>query len=281
MAKVSSLVTAAYWGRDGPVILLADPASPGNLVRVPLTGSFEWRIGADRKCVGRILDGIHVPCPDQAPVTQWSQCPRCSPLASPECVFEPKCKIDPSTCTCPFGPIPHVVYVAFHGPLAKIGMTQERRVERRLCEQGADAWFVVARAPDRATARDTERRISRLYKIPEYRAHREVLPQLARPVDWARIERRALDLQGRLAPRFPVEREVHQLSSYPLEQPVGGVPRRRYAVGHHAGTWLGAKGPHLIYRSRPSPETLEVGIGPALVALKLGDLAGRTLELHE
>ncbi len=280
MATLDRLVVASYWGRHGPVILAADPDAHGALMALPVAGRFDWTLGTERTCVGRIEDGIHLPCPDHAPVTQWSQCGRCSPLVSPECVFEPKCKIDPSTCTCPFGPIPHVVYAAFHGSLPKIGMTQERRVERRLHEQGADAWFIVARCPDRATARETERRISRLYRVPEYRAHREVLPQLARPVDWTRIERRADDLRRRLRPRFEADDDLHRITGYPIEQPLPLPPRRRYAVGRHAGTWLGAKGPHLIYRARQGPDTLEVGVGPPLVALKLSDLAGRRIRIE-
>ncbi len=275
MATLDRLIVAAYWGWNGPVLLAADADAPGALLPLPISGPFDWTLGAERTCVGRIENGIHLPCPDDTAVTQWAQCGRCSPLASPECVFEPKCKLDPSKCTCPFGPIPHVVYAAFHGSLPKIGMTQQRRVERRLLEQGADAWFIAAYCPDRASARETERRISRLYRIPEYRAHREVLPQLARPVDWQRIERRADELRRRLEGRFDVDGELHRLTDYPLEQPLSGVPRRRYAVGRHTGTWLGAKGPHLIYRARQGADTLDIGMGPPLVALKLSDLAGR------
>jgi hypothetical protein len=244
----------------------------------PLSGEFRFRAEPVRRCVGNVEDGRHVPCPTAEPVSAHRQCAPCSGLEDPECVFEPKCRSDPAACTCvaSFKGVPHAVYLAFHGTLPKVGMTQAWRIEKRLREQGADAWFKVQDCPDRGTARQVETQISFLYGYPEYRNHRETLPQLARPVPWEAIERRADECRLRLESAFPVERVLHRITDHPLVQPVPGVPRRVPTEGLHAGAWLGAKGTHLLYREALRPGRLVVG-EPPVAALKRSDLVGRRL----
>ena len=269
------------WDRPGPR-LIAVPAEGGALESVPLEGGFAFTAGRTKTCVGDVgEDGVHQPCRTAEPVWRHRQCRRCSGLDDPECVFEPRCRDNPAACHCvtTFKGVPHVVYLAFHGTLPKVGLTTATRVEGRLREQGADAWMVVQPCPDRGTARQHEMAVSYLYGYPEHRSHRETLPQLARPVPWDAIEKRAADARLRLQERYPVERSLHRIDDYPIRQPVGGVPRRVPVEGFHEGTWIGAKGGNLVYREAPSPKRLDLDGGP-LAALKRSDLVGRIVELR-
>ena len=266
---------------DRPALrLVAVPAGGGPVETIPLAGAFALRAGPVKTCVGTFDDQwAHVPCPTAEPVWRHRQCRPCSGLDDPECVFEPRCRADPPSCTCvtSFKGVPHLVYLAFHGTLPKVGLTQERRVGNRLREQGADAWFAVQACPDRGTARQLEMAISYLYGYPEHRSHRETLPQLARPVPWAAIEARAAEARLRLEGSYDVERALHRIEDHAIAQPVGGVPRRVPTEGLHAGTWVGAKGTHLVYREAPREGRLHIGSAP-LAALKRSDLVGRKVE---
>lgn len=236
-----------------------------------LAAEFDWTVSAERVCVGSWDDDGHKPCPRRESVGDDAVCRACSGLEHPQCIFEPLCQSDPAACSCPFGPVPHVVYAAFFGTLAKVGMTQRRRVETRLREQGADAWFTIQAVPSRAEARLLERQVSMLFRIPEYRTHREVLPQLARPVPWEKIDARAAELRLRLESRYDVERSVHRVDSR-LAQPLPAVPHRVMPEGRHVGRWLGAKGNHLFYASATRRGHLAPG---AVHALPRNALLGR------
>lgn len=266
--------------RPAPRLLVA-PAGGGPLHSLPLSGAFDLDVGRVRTCVGTFdAAGGHQPCPTAEPVSRHRQCGPCSGLDDPECVFEPRCRSDPAACTCvtTFKGVPHVVYLAFFGTLPKVGITQAWRIEGRLREQGADAWFAVQACPDRGTARQVESQVSFLYGYPEHRNHLETLRQLARPVPWDVVERRADECRSRLEGAFDVERVLHRILDHPLPQPVEGIPRRVPTAGRHAGTWLGAKGTHLVYREVPRAHQLHVGKAP-LAALKRSDLVGRAIVL--
>ncbi|MES2154940.1 MAG: DUF2797 domain-containing protein [bacterium] len=258
---------------DGVPFLLAVPSGGGPPSRVALEGAFAWRVSGPRTCVGRWDAGHHVPCPGQTAVGAEACCLPCSGLETPDCVFEPRCASDPASCHCPFGPVPHAVYVAFYGPLAKVGLTQEWRVPLRLREQGADAYFVASRQPDRAAARAAERALSFLYGVPEFRTPREILPQMARPVDWDLVAARAEAMRARLAERGAAPGPVVRVEDHLVSQPLPGAPRRVQPFGRHAGTWLGLKGQNLFYAA---PGRLDVG-RQAVAAIKLRDLLGRTV----
>jgi hypothetical protein len=266
---------------DRPTLrLVAVPVGGGPVESIPLDGAFSFRAGPVRSCVGTFGEGwAHIPCPTSEPVWRHRQCAPCSGLDDPECIFEPRCRAEPSSCSCvtSFKDVPHLVYLAFHGTLPKVGLTQERRVGNRLREQGADAWFAVQACPDRGTARQLEMAISYLYGYPEHRSHRETLPQLARPVPWAVIESRAADARLRLEGSYDVERVLHRIEDHAIAQPVGGVPRRVPTEGLHAGRWVGAKGTHLVYREAPREGRLHIGAAP-LAAIKRSDLVGRKIE---
>jgi hypothetical protein len=246
---------------------------------VSLTGPMSLRFRGPRQCTGSWEGGRRVPCPTDAVVGDQSQCGPCSGLEHPECVFEPICQGDASKCHCvtSFAGVEHVVYCAFHGTLAKIGMTQARRVRARLREQGADLYFVVARGLDRGAARNLERSLGMLYGIPEFRTHRETLPQLSRPVPWDIVERRALELQDRMRARHDVEPELVRIEDHPVEQPLPAAPRRVALHGLHEGTWLGGKGNNLFYAEAARRGTLDVG-QVRVSAIKRADVVGHLLE---
>lgn len=246
---------------------------------LPLRGSLSLRVGGARTCIGKWENGRRVPCPTQALVGDDAQCLPCGGLEHPECVFEPLCQGDASACLCAntFRGVEHLVYCAFYGTLPKVGMTQARRVDARLREQGADLYFVVGRGLDRAAARQLERSISFLYRIPEFRSHREVLPQLARPVPWDLVERRARETQERLEARHDVEEPLHRITDYPVQQPLPGRPRRVAPHGLHAGKWLGGKGNHIFYAEAPRAGQLDLGLA-SVAAVKRTDLVGYFLQ---
>lgn len=265
-------------GEDGGVpMLVATLVGGGPPVPLALAGDFAWRLSGNRTCVGRWRAGRHEACPGATPVASDFACLPCSGLEVPECVFEPQCASNPASCRCSFGPVPHVVYAAFYGPLPKVGMTQAWRLGTRLREQGADAYFVAAQVPDRATARNVERSIAFLYGIPEFRMPRELLPQMARPVAWDVVAARAETLRERLAQRFPSPGPTVRIMDHPVVQPLPSVPHRVQPFGRHEGTWLGAKGQNLFYLERGR---LAVG-GRPVAALKLRDLMGQTITMDD
>lgn len=285
-------------GPDGLRLVAADDAGSGRgaPAHIPLRPGepFAWRVTGPRTCVGRWepdpespdAPWRHVACPTQAPVGSDFVCVPCSGLERPQCVFEPQCALDPAGCRCAaFRGVPHLVYLAFHGTLPKVGMTQAWRVRQRLREQGADAWFAIqahpigepTRALDRAAARAIERQVAFLYGIPEWRAYHETLPQLARPVAWDAIATKAEQWRERLATRYEPETVVHRIEDHPVVQPVPAVPVRLAPEGTHRGTWLGAKGNHVFFVRRQAG-LLSVG-EPAVGALKRSELLGRRLDL--
>lgn len=169
---------------------------------------------------------------------------------------------------------PHVVYIAFHGTLPKVGMTSENRLMDRLREQGADAGFVVARTADRAAARATEQAVAFRHRIPEWRTHKEILPQWTRPVPHDRIASRADDLRRRLAPTYDAG-PLQVIDDHPLPV-LPARPHRVVAPGLHVGTIIGAKGNHLVYEPQKDPRRLAVGHA-RIAALPLRDLEGRSI----
>ncbi|MEK6984796.1 MAG: DUF2797 domain-containing protein [Candidatus Thermoplasmatota archaeon] len=268
-----SLHLVGYSERGGPHLVATGAEG---VVDLPIAGPFAWRASAVRWCTGRWSDAGHVACPTMEVVGDEGQCLPCSGLEHPECVFEPLCQNNPASCLCvgTFKGVEHVVYLAFHGILPKVGMTQARRVERRLREQGADAYFVVQGGLDRPGARLLERSIRLLHKVPEHRNHHETLPQLARPVAWPTILERAAAWRIRLAEHEPGL--LATIEDYPVAQPLPARPRRVTSWGLHAGTWLGAKGSHLFYQE--APRAGKLAVGPSIAALKMRDLVGRRIE---
>lgn len=237
----------------------------------PLEGSFSWDIGAETTCIG-----TDKPCPTMAPTSQWSQCRQCDELEFPDCIFEPRCKSNPASCACPFGVVPHLVYIAMYGTLPKVGMTQERRELKRLTEQGADGYFVLKRFQNRAEARLFEQKISFMTDIPEFRSHKATLPLVHKPQNWPKIEAAAKEQRKRFTEFDPEPFQRIECPIQPLPAPVDRV----HTTGHHAGTWLGAKGKYLFYEAKKKGGMLDVGV-PKVVALSRGSLEGRFISVAE
>lgn len=273
-------VLDSHWDGPRPRLLATDG---DRLVELRPEGTFRWTVGQARTCVGRFHDGGHRPCPDERPVGGDTVCARCAP-AWAECVFEPRAHADGDDC--PLCRRDHVVYVALYGGLPKVGLTQRWRLPARLREQGADAGFVLAgtdgdgAALDRRGARDVEQRVTFLHGIPQWRRHRETLPQLTRPLDWGLLETRARQLMDDLSNRWPVERALVRVEDVPLPVPLPSVPQRRPVAGEHGGRWVGAKGTHWFYVPDAAPGRLDVGFSP-VAALKRSDLVGRWLTVDD
>lgn len=270
-------VLDSHWDGPRPRLLAADG---DRTVELRPEGAFRWRVGAQRTCVGRFEDGAHVPCPDRHPVGGLAACAACAPEWA-ACVFEPRAHADDD---CPLCRRDHVVYVALYGGLPKVGLTQRRRLATRLREQGADAGFVLAGTDkagdplDRAAARDVEQRVTFLHGIPQWRRHRETLPQLTRPLDWDLIQDRARRWMDDLCDRWPVERDLVRVDDVPLPLPLPSAPQRRPVVGEHGGRWVGAKGTHWFYVPDHASGRLDVGFSP-VAAVQRSDLVGRWVEV--
>jgi hypothetical protein len=273
----SSLHLVGYSERDGPHLL---GLGPDGARRIDLAGDFRWTASRVRWCVGSWTEAGHVPCPTGAVVGDGGQCLPCSGLEHPDCIFEPLCANAPESCGCAqFRGQEHVVYIAFHGLLPKVGMTMAWRVARRLREQGADAYFVVRGGMDRPGARLLEKQVSLLHDVPEHRNHHEILPQLARAVPWDAVRERAEAWRARLSAEHRPG-PFTTIVDHPVAQPLPSRPRRVVAWGTHAGTWLGAKGNDLFYREAPRPGRLELG-APPVAAVKRTDLLGRRVTLAD
>jgi hypothetical protein len=220
---------------------------------------FSFSVGKKRICVGQFTkEGAYKPCPDHAIVDKVSQCPKCSResfLPDQECVFNPKCDgVDPkcgaAESAIEFCRREHVLYVAFYNTRMKIGMSSTRRVEKRLIEQGADAFAILGKARNRLEVRKLENEMSSRLGIPQALKQNDLLGNLVRKVDEDAIRERYQKLLydtadiSQLAPE-----EVRWLDGYPIELPLESVPRLQESFGKHKGRLVGVKGKWAIYES--------------------------------
>ncbi|MBS3782368.1 MAG: DUF2797 domain-containing protein [Candidatus Thermoplasmatota archaeon] len=122
------------------------------------TEEIDFNVSQEKVCVGSFEDG-YTPCPEKRNVDRFRQCSECAPEDIPklECIFDPQDCVD---CEGGFCEKLHVVYLAFHGTLSKIGMTSKDRLRERLIEQGADAYALLSTVEDRKKAREEEKRLS-------------------------------------------------------------------------------------------------------------------------
>lgn len=253
-----------YWEDFEPKLLLFD-IEDGQLKNLELD-DLNISVSRKRNCVGSFLeDGGYVRCPRNAPVDRFSQCPECGESLIPvqECIFEPQC--DGDKCDSPLCKREHAVYIAFFGNKPKVGMTVKSRIRSRLIEQGADAYFIADTQPNRKSARDRERSIGASFGITERPSSKSVLESLKLPRKRMQVEEGynwlSKEFEKRLGARTgPLE----FLDSYPLEEPLGEVPKCVESHGVHVGEPVGVKGKYLIYR--------DCG---RLSALKLSDLPSR------
>ncbi|HEX7392448.1 MAG TPA: DUF2797 domain-containing protein [Thermoplasmata archaeon] len=229
----------------------------------------DFEVSRRKVCVGRWDDhGKHIPCPKQTPVDRFGQCPECSResfLPVQECVFEPLC--DGERCDSDFCRREHVLYIAFFDNKRKIGMSSTRRIERRLIEQGADAYSIIGKFASRLKARTAEKALSDKLRIPQAYRQEELLQNLSRPVDVRGIEGRFEALVMTLGEGFDPE-PLKWLDGYPIELPLKRIPKLRQSPGKHKGEYVGVKGKWVIYED------------DGLKALNLSDFPSRFLARH-
>jgi hypothetical protein len=220
-----------------------------------------------KTCIGYFDGEKYVACPKNAPVEKYAQCPDCSKevfLPFQDCVFEPQC--DGERCGIDFCKREHVLYIAFYDTRMKIGMSSTRRVERRLIEQGADAFAIIGKRPTRLKARTAEKEISARLGIPQALRYDSVLRNFARKVDSDGIVGRYEGLRITLGETYQMEPEpLRWLNKYPIELPLPRVPQLEDSCGKHKGRLVGLKGRWLIFESE------------GLKALNMSDFPARFL----
>jgi len=202
-----------------------------------------------RYCVGTFRGDGYAPCPHGTPVSGLSQCPICAAEFVPlqVCVFEPQC--DGSRCEGAFCGREHAVYLAFFRDKPKVGMTSAGRVRGRVIEQGADAYSEVARADNRLEARRLEKRLSKELDVTQLLRSRAIARSLAAPLDRGAIERKYDVLARELERLGHSPGPLNFLDGYPLDEPLGGIPRPCNTPGVHMGQVIGVKGRYLVYRN--------------------------------
>jgi hypothetical protein len=211
-----------------------------------------FSVSRKRTCIGQFLDdGTYVPCPKNAAVKKFAQCQECSEesfLPHQECVFEPRCEGD--ECDLEFCRREHVLYVAFYDTRMKIGMSSTRRVERRLIEQGADAFAILGKQPNRKKARELEKNVSARLGIPQGLRQDTLLRNFARKVDEEGIQGRYDGLKITMAEMYQLRPEPLQwVKNYPIELPLPTEPKLQDSFGKHKGKLVGIKGKWAIYES--------------------------------
>ncbi|MCJ2532308.1 MAG: DUF2797 domain-containing protein [Candidatus Thermoplasmatota archaeon] len=211
----------------------------------------DFVISDARECVGYFDGDSYTSCPNKASVTRFAQCADCageSFIPFQECVFEPKC--DGEICDMDFCRREHVLYLAFYDTKAKIGMSSTRRIERRLVEQGADAFAVVGAFPTRRRAREAEKQISSRLRIPQAFRQEVVLSGFSRAVDVTGIEGRFRGLASSIEAQFGLKvEELRWVDGYPIDLPLDRPPQLRDTAGRHRGKLVGMKGKWLVYDS--------------------------------
>ncbi|MGB2581386.1 MAG: DUF2797 domain-containing protein, partial [Thermoplasmata archaeon] len=207
-------------------------------------GQVDFVISDARECVGYFDGDSYTSCPNKTSVTRFAQCVDCageSFIPFQECVFEPKC--DGEICDMDFCRREHVLYLAFYDTKAKIGMSSTRRIERRLVEQGADAFAVVGAFPTRRRAREAEKQISSRLRIPQALRQEAVLNGFSRALDAAGIEERFHGLASSIESQFGLKVEgLRWVDAYPIDLPLDCPPQLRDTAGRHRGKLLGMKG---------------------------------------
>jgi len=230
-----------------------------------------FAVSKKKTCIGQFDDdGEHVPCPKSTPVSRFNQCQNCSKesfIPHQECIFNPEC--DGKRCLYGGGEIEfcqreHMLYLAFYNTDTKIGMSSSRRVEKRLVEQGADAFSIIGSFSSREEARKWETKISSEMEIPQSHRQESLLRSLVMPVDTDGIGSKLQELNHKLGAAYGMTPENLQLlDKYPIDLPLSQAPKLQESWGKHSGAFIGIKGRWLIYDS------------DGLKALNLSDLPAR------
>lgn len=200
-------------------------------------------------CVGTWHAGKYQPCPNNAKVSQGNICQDCASAFLPDlaCTFEPVC--DGEICGNRFCQQEHAVYLAFHGELAKVGMTTARRINQRMVEQGADAFSVLARVDGRSSARKLEGSLSEKLALRQRIREIESLFCMTGELPMERIEARYAEIVAHAENIGLRPGQLKVLDEYPLEEPLARMPKLTRIEGQHSGRVIGLKGKFLIYEN--------------------------------
>ncbi len=229
----------------------------------------DMTVSRSKTCVGYFDGDKHIQCPDGSSVTKFPQCESCSGesfIPFQECVFEPRCEGE--ECDIEFCKREHVLYLAFYNTIPKIGMSSTRRVERRLIEQGADAFSIIGSYPNRKRARSAEKDMSSKLRISQGIRQRTVLQGFTNPVDHDAMDRVYRSISSSLKDCYSLSAgPLTLLEGYPISLPLRSSPELMETSGRHKGDPLGVKGKWQIYEDR------------GVRAMSLQDLVGRYLSI--
>jgi hypothetical protein len=215
----------------------------------------DWNISGERRCVGRYNADGYRPCPSKTKVERFDQCGGCASvwIGHQECIFEPRC--DGTKCDSDICRRKHVVYVAFHGDMIKIGMTSSSRLKERGIEQGADAIAPLVDCSNRMAARAAENQISHLLKARQTVSKKESLRTILRSPDRGLYESKYDEVLSRVSTIYPIKNSpLEVLDQYPIEFCDGGQVTVSTVEGRHVGEVIAIKGKFLVYRSRTDKE---------------------------
>lgn len=258
-----------HWDGFEPGLSCFDSSS-GRVVEFDLE-DVRFIVGKGRTCIGRWEGDTYIPCPKKTQVSNFSQCQECASesfIPFQECIFDPKC--DGEMCDVQFCKREHVLYLAFYDTKVKVGMSSSRRVERRLVEQGADAFAIIGSFGTRKKARDAEKEISSRLGVPQAFRQEVLLENFARPIDVRGIEEQFRRLARSLREQFSLDPEdLRLLTDYPIDLPLREKPRLETTWGRHRGELLGIKGKWMVYESK------------GIKALSLADLPSRHIARDE
>lgn len=270
-------VIGMKWKGFLPMVLCRSLDGENRVMEIPFGERIEMHVSAEKTCIGHWKEGEYLPCPTNARVIRFSRCDACSEDIIPDqnCIFEPRChgnfclvsghageRVD-------FCARPHVVYIAFYLDNPKVGMTSGGRIEERLIEQGADAYFVVAEVEDRLSARMMEKRLSRALHIRQSYSNGEVLRMVHQPLRQDFIDEVATRLAGEIEEKMGINPgALHHLRDYPISTPLRSVPRETSTAGLHIGDVIGVKGRFLYYNAG------------GISALNITELVSRRMEFN-
>ncbi len=200
-------------------------------------------------CVGNWYGREYQPCPHDNKVSQGNICQECASSFLPDlaCTFEPRC--DGEICANRFCQQEHVVYLAFHGEIAKVGMTTSRRINQRMIEQGCDAFSVLARIDGRASARKLEGSLSEKLGLRQRIRELESLFCMADAIPIEKIEARYVEIASEVENIGLRPEPLKILDDYPMKTPLASMPKPTRIEGQHKGKVIGLKGKFLIYEN--------------------------------
>lgn len=239
-------VISFFWKDFQPLLTVFDLKN--GLLKTMEIDEISLLFSESKRCVGyHDQEGYHR-CPHQASVSSFPQCRDCASTWIPiqECIYEPRCRGE--ICDCRLCAAEHVVYIAFLGRLAKIGMTQLHRLKERGIEQGADAIAPLAICGSRKDARETENLLSKKLKIAQKVPLVSAVGELSQTQPEEILRGRLEEARGIAAELIdPPDEDFIMLDGYPFS-PVEGDLKPTPSPGLHRGQVIGVKGKFLIYQ---------------------------------